>query len=78
VTSPQAGDYAKALAEPRLMMIIQRSGVLDAPEDVARQLAKDLLAATIDDGGVVLKIRNGQIVLTFDVLPSNQEPLPSE
>lgn len=77
MTSPQPGDYAKALAEPRLMMIIQHSGVLDAAEDVARQLAKDLLAATVDDGGVVLKIRNGQIVLTFDVLPSNQAPLPA-
>lgn len=73
------GDYAKALAEPRLAMVVARSAGFNGDELGARQIAKDLLAATVDDGGVVLKIRNGQIVLTMDVLPPDQQtpPLPA-
>ena len=66
---PQAGDYARALAEPRLMMAIVQSSGFAGDEQDARRIARDLMASTVEEGGVVAKIRSGQLVLTFNILP---------
>lgn len=76
MTAPVGRPYAELLAEPRLAQILMDSPDFGGTEEDARSIARHLMRATVEDNGVIAKLRSGQLVLTLDIMPPGV-PLPA-
>lgn len=69
MTAPVARPYAELLAEPRIAQILMDASDFAGSEEDARSIARHLMRETVEDHGVVAKLRSGQLVFTFDIMP---------